>query len=574
MSLRSLTLALTALAAPALADDALGSTSILNVGPLIGGQDVRLDLRTNAPNSLALVFIGVDGTPTDIGPGSPVLGLNLAGATLAFVPTDSTGRFVATLPTAPGSFGPPATGATLFFQTLHVSPNGRRITSNVDATEIEPLAAFPGFFVEDAVNRLPTGYDAIGGNFSDTVDLNRDGYLDLIVASDFDVRIWINDATNPGHFLDETATRLTLTGEAVGSIATGDIDCDGDADLIVTGGYDDFASIDDRLYLNDGTGVFTQDTTFPAGVGLTQNVELADVDNDGDLDLWLAIGTEGHLAIPGLDALYINDGCGQNFFEDFFVANALWNDDTTTTGAINVFDMDSDGDLDAMVFKGDFGAVDGTPGQPNILLENDGFGFFTDVSATHLLRDGGVPGVWSDNSGEGAFVDLDGDFDLDIVVANSVLNVLPAVSGDVYINQGGLQGGVEGVFHDDSASFLELSSTADGIRVNVQTGDLDADGDQDVIMNIHELFLGADQAVFLNDGGSGGGVEGEFTRQFWFDPPFSGEFGEIGDFISPGGSLFDADNDGDLDYLMLANGFIVSANGNSVGARFLVNTKL
>ncbi len=565
--------ALTASATTAFADDALGHVSTLAVGPLIGGQDVRFDLRTQTPNSFALIFFGADGMPTILGPGTTI-GLDVGTASLVFLPLDNAGRFTATLPTLPGEFGPAATGATLFFQSLHVGLDGKRRVSNVDASEIEPLPAAPGFLVEDAASRLPVGFDTLGGAVSDHADINRDGYLDLVIATEFDVRIWINDATNPGTFLDETAARISLPGDAVGSVKTGDIDCDGDVDILVSGGFDDFNSIDDRLYINDGTGVFTQGANFPVGVGLTQSFEFADVDQDGDLDIWLAVGAEGHLAIPGLDALYINIDCGQGFVSDMFIMNGAWNDDQTTTGAINAFDMDSDGDLDAMVFKGDSLGVDGTPGQPNVLLENDGFGVFTDVSATNLRKAGGVAGALSDNSGEGAFIDLDGDLDLDIVVANSVLNVLPPDSGDVYINQGGLQGGTEGVFHDDPFSFLEFATPADGIRTNVHLGDIDADGDMDVIMSIHELFLGADQAIFLNDGGANGGVEGNFTRQTWFDPPFSGEFGTIGDFVSTGGSLFDADNDGDLDYLMLANGFIVSATGNSLGARFLVNTKL
>jgi hypothetical protein len=179
----------------------------------------------------------------------------------------------------------------------------------------------------------------------------------------------------------------------------------------------------------------------------------------------------------------------------------------------------------------------------------------------------------NDNSQDAQLVDLDGDLDLDIVVANSVLGVSALNSGDVYINQGGQQGGIPGQFFDDAISFLEPNNFSDGIRLSVVADDLDADGDADVIVTVHDLFAGADQMLFLNQGAAQGGVEGTFVRQTWFDPTGSG-LGGLGDFICWGSCAFDADHDGDREVILCGNGVVGSDPTNQFTTRFLINHKL
>lgn len=102
-------------------------------------------------------------------------------------------------------------------------------------------------------------------------------------------------------------------------------------------------------------------------------------------------------------------GRGQNFF---FVEET-WRlpPDTTLRGTsstdVDLVDVDDDGDLDMFVAEG----TDSAAARPNRLLLNNGIGVFSDVSATHL-----PPTVA--NSTKADFGDVDGDGDLDAIVAN------------------------------------------------------------------------------------------------------------------------------------------------------------
>jgi len=538
--------------APALlAGDGLGGRARLQFGSIIGGQPLRIDLRTTCPSAPLLLFYGLDGTPTPLGaPQLQVLGLNLASSHAFFFNTDATGRFQAQVPTVPGAFGPADSGFAIFFQALVIAADGTKLTSNVKATEIQPLPALPGFLHEVAASHLPPGYDNLEASTVEHADLNHDGFPDLLLARADGVTIWMNDGS--GGFTDTTATAIDFPGDPVAAIGTGDVDDDGDIDLVTGGGFGDTESVPDRLWLNDGSGLFTLSDQLPAGDGESKSLQFADIDRDGDLDLIVAVGQEGHLSVPGgSNRLLINTGNG-HFKEDFDFAEAPWNLPDASTLKIRTGDVDNDGDIDLFVVRG-------TPAQQNVLLLNSGSGLFQDVSFTHILP------LYTDNSQDAALADIDSDGDLDILVANSVLGTQPWLSGDVLINQGGLQGGTAGFFHDDPTSFLEAYSPADGIRLCIEAGDIDADGDIDVLLGVHDLFQGADQSLYLNQGGAQGGVTGSMVRQTWYDP---------GDFISYGVALFDMDHDGDLDVLQTAAGVISGDPAQQFQTRLFENQQL
>ena len=85
-------------------------------------------------------------------------------------------------------------------------------------------------------------------------------------------------------------TRTNIgTGVDYSSIALGDIDNDGDLDLIVTG----YSGSGYRLdkYINNGAGSFSGPTSFGTAVN-NSSISLGDIDNDGDLDL-IVTGYDG-----------------------------------------------------------------------------------------------------------------------------------------------------------------------------------------------------------------------------------------------------------------------------------------
>ena len=129
----------------------------------------------------------------------------------------------------------------------------------------------------------------IRGLDCELADFDADGDLDLFIATfpgDQD-RILINHG---GHrFVEEGEARLPATHFSAGSTTTGDVDGDGDIDIVVASATDDPLL---RCLLNDGDGYFAEADPgpFPLLEGRPKDVVLADVDNDGDLDLTVVTG--------------------------------------------------------------------------------------------------------------------------------------------------------------------------------------------------------------------------------------------------------------------------------------------
>ena len=150
-----------------------------------------------------------------------------------------------------------------------------------------------------------------------------------------------------GTFIDVTkATDAAGTGRALGVVAT-DIDDDADLDLYIANdvGNDDLLRNDGGRFVNIGleSGVAVDgDGNFQAGMG----VAAADYDNDGDIDLFVT-NYAGEL-----NTLYRNEGGG--FFIDVTRSAGLANQrivDSVGWGA-GIHDFDLDGNLDIMVVNG------------------------------------------------------------------------------------------------------------------------------------------------------------------------------------------------------------------------------
>jgi len=136
----------------------------------------------------------------------------------------------------------------------------------------------------------------------------------------------------------------------------------------------------------------------------------------------------------------------------------------------------------------------------------------------------------------------------------------------VLVNLGGDQGGPEGVFVDNPVSFLEPSTLDNIIRMSVNAADLDADGDLDVLVTVHDGFVsGTQQLLFINDGFAQGGSEGFFTQDSAFDPA---------DAIISGAALLDIEGDGDVDLLLPVNGVISGSPAQEFRTRLMVNQTL
>lgn len=226
-----------------------------------------------------------------------------------------------------------------------------------------------------------------------------------------------------------------------------DVNGDGARDLLAV----QYAQ-ENMLFVNQGDGTLVRETALPNSLlapSLAKGAAAGDVDGDGDEDVLVVHGANQP------NALHLNQGQGT------FVLSATAGDvlvDARHSYDAALGDLDGDGDLDAVVVNRH---------QVNDLYFNDGLGTFTRAAGSPISLDAGA-------SRAVELADLDGDGDLDVLVANS--NHQPNF---VYVNQGHAQSGVEG-------QMLRLSfdplATDPGDSYGVRAGDLDGDGLPEVVV--------------------------------------------------------------------------------------------
>ncbi|MFK7775795.1 MAG: T9SS type A sorting domain-containing protein [Saprospiraceae bacterium] len=299
--------------------------------------------------------------------------------------------------------------------------------------------------------------------------------------------------------IEENMQVAPLTDARNGSLTLGDIDNDGDPDLLVLG--QDAGSLNTILYENDGNGNFTE-ITGTSFTGLQfGNSDFADVDNDGDLDL---LYTGSNFSPEYFALLYLNDGNGNFILE----SNTPFQG---SAGGEFVFeDIEDDGDLDLLMTGTKLDNLNNPEGFVALYV-NDGSGTFTEVGVTPFEQV---------SSSSIAFIDVDNDNDNDVIIAGEDANDLAVTN--LYTNDG------MGNFSLAANTSIEGISTGD-----IAVADSDNDGDLDV--HICGQVAGGDRIshLYLNDG------TGEFSLVS--GTPFPATFVGTSDFAD-----FDADGDFDL----------------------------
>ena len=253
-------------------------------------------------------------------------------------------------------------------------------------------------------NQIP---DSVA-NAAAHADITGDGKPDVLIAGDGQDRLLVNNGK--GGFSDETETRLPRESAIAQDAEFFDADKDGDLDIVLglEGGH--------ALWFNNGKGVFTDETAarLPAAGNVeARKVAIADVDRDGDLDLYFAhVGWQGR---EPQDKLLINDGKGK--FADETASRIPQEADLTLDAAFA--DLDRDGDADLAV---------GNAGSLRILT-NDGTGRFTD--ATSVALPATIDGV----NITVEIADFDGDTRPDIFVGQIGMPGAPAAQDRLLLNR-------------------------------------------------------------------------------------------------------------------------------------------
>ena len=254
----------------------------------------------------------------------------------------------------------------------------------------------------DASDRLPARSE---GNGLAIGDVNRDGLPDVVLGNSGTQGqnfLWLNEAARPGYFVDATATHLPAVNDATQDIALADLDGDGDLDMVVANEVPP-----NRLLLNDGKGKFTEasDRMWLAVELHTREVHVFDATHDGKPDILflnLTSNNRGREKDPQA-RLLVNDGRGR-FIDETTVRLPR---NTFSAWGGEVVDFNDDGHLDLIV-----SAID-VPGFKPLQVRayaNDGKGTFKDVTADV------IPASTIGRSWSMAVGDLDGNGKDDVFI--------------------------------------------------------------------------------------------------------------------------------------------------------------
>ena len=335
-------------------------------------------------------------------------------------------------------------------------------------------------------------------------DYNNDGFTDLYVTN-YDANVLYHN-NGDGTFTDVAEHAGVDSRQFSSGCAFVDIDADGDLDLYVVNyvqfnpdtnpvctrqGIQTYCTpeallgVPDVLYLNNGDGTF-RDVSEQAGInearGKGLGVVCGDVDNDGDVDIFVANDTTPNL-------LYRNNPNGVEMTEDaLFSGVALSEEGRAYSGmGTNLGDFDNDGYLDIVITN--------FQDQTNSLYHNAQSGFFTETSFAKGIGEKSLPYLaWGVD-----FVDFNNDGWLDLFIANghlddNIAEIDPIGTypqpNQLFLNNRGIN------FGERNDIAIALPKVSRGAAF----GDIDNDGDIDIVVS----NLKDSPTVLRNDGGNAG----------------------------------------------------------------------
>lgn len=292
--------------------------------------------------------------------------------------------------------------------------------------------------------------------------------------------------THPINFINTTSQRIVQTvAEQTNnekSVASGDFDNDGDLDVAIAVALSDFNQRRNKLYRNDN-GVFTEisgTSMIPmfSTADVSRTLFFRDFDNDGWDDLYIVNDQNVD------NDLYLRNNHPGGVFAGFVDETSQRLPNNGNLGASCTgftADLNGDGFLD--IYAGNY---------PNTsqdrLINNDGTGFFSDITGTNLPND-------SDYTVHAAAGDMNGDNKLDVILANDGND--PQF---IYYNDNLNQGSGLGDFsYTNSVQQLGPGSNIELVIIPV---DLDGDGDLDLYWS-NSLNSNSDR-ILRNDGNDAG----------------------------------------------------------------------
>lgn len=248
----------------------------------------------------------------------------------------------------------------------------------------------------------------------DIADSNNDSLPDIFVVATAPggvpvASLFTNNGS--GNFTMDTTSFMQIFA---GAVKWGDAENDGDMDLLYDGILIDNSAYT-LIYLNDGAGNFTEQSTNLPGTGEPGSVDWADIDNDGDLDVLLS------------EYLFRNDGNGT--FTDispwpvlsYYAIPAMFTD----------YDTDGDADIFMLMYFG--------------------------ISNSNIFRNELVTGLASISSAEGLTVFPN--------PAKEVINIFSEFNQVKFCNLYSITGRVVKRFQINTFSQVDISELNPGIYI-------------------------------------------------------------------------------------------------------------
>ncbi len=365
--------------------------------------------------------------------------------------------------------------------------------------------------VFDSSNFVELGDPVLAGDSVATGDVDNDGDIDVVLGlNNSYVKVFRNDGFGNFSAAEDIADTAPAFGFHVRSVMLGDVDGDGDLDVVAAREQETT-----RIYINDGAGNFGS-TQSAGGASSVQNrlpapdsASLGDVDGDGDLDL--LVGNDGSGTVLGSGAanyLFINSGNAADIYPSLTFSFA----DLANTNDTAMIDVDKDGDLD--IVTADFVSGNGNdiPG-PNRVYLNNGAGNFP-ATGSEFTANSNV----TKSLGSG---DFDADGDIDLVFGNEDANLSTAVN-IVVENEGVLSGVSSDQLYATGESLDVSAILTAGVFLDPSTSPLATDVESDRVFQ-----------YWLSDDGGLTWITAHRNRSVAFPSPVGNTLRWRVDFASP-----------------------------------------
>ncbi|CAH2572323.1 Dentin sialophosphoprotein [Planktothrix rubescens] len=322
----------------------------------------------------------------------------------------------------------------------------------------------PSGSIKENTNISLTGVDSSSVT---TADFDKDGDTDILLtgldsSNNRISKIYSNNGS--GGFSENT--NVSLTGVSDSSVTTADFDKDGDTDILLTG-RDSSNNRISKIYSNNGSGGFSENTNVSLTGVRYSSVTTADFDKDGDTDILL---TGRDISNNRISKIYSNNGSG-GFSENTNISLTGVSSSSVTTA-----DFDKDGDTDILLT-----GRDSSNNPISKIYSNNGSGGFSENTNVSLT------GV-SYSSVTTADFDNDGDTDILLTGRDSSNNRI----SKIYSNNGS-----GGFSENTNVSLTGVSSSS------VTTADFDKDGDTDILLTGRDISNNRISKIYSNNGSGG-----------------------------------------------------------------------